>query len=247
VTEREARTALLERALDAHGGLLRWQRMHRAQGTVETDGLLLETKNPSPNSAPLRFAVAMHEVWASLQTVGSGPRIDLTTERIAIVANDGTVVAQDEEIRTSFAGHDMATPWNPLQRGFFGAYALWNYLNLPFLLTLPEIELHQAAAVEVDGQMLAGIGAVFPATLPTHSHEQQFFFDADGLLRRHDYHLDIAGGAAVNHYVGDYVNANGINVPTVRRAYLCDARGQTCWDQLLVHLRFSDIRFDGRP
>ena len=235
--------SLLDEVLDAHGGLARWQQMQSAQGTVESDGLLFELKSPSLPSPPLQFTVRMHEMQASLRPAGSGRLVDLRAGRIALVADDGTILAEDAGIRESFAGHDMFTPWNPLQRGFFGAYALWNYLSLPFLLSLPGIELHDVEPVDVDGQTLVGVGATFPDATLTHSREQQFFFDTDRLLRRHDYRLDVAGGFPVNHYVEQYVNANGVNVPTVRRAYLSDDRGHTRWDQLLVHLRFSDIAF----
>jgi hypothetical protein len=34
--------------------------------------------------------------------------------------------------RNSFAGHGLATPWDPLQRAYFNGYALWTYLRSPF-------------------------------------------------------------------------------------------------------------------
>jgi hypothetical protein len=234
---------LLDDVLEAHGGLARWQQTRWAQGALESDGLLFELKNGSSSSPPLKFAVATHEMWSSLLPSGPRPRLDLVADRIALVADDGTVLTEHQGLREAFAGHTMTTPWNALQRGYFSAYALWNYLNLPFLLSWPEVTLRDVEPIDVDGRLLAGIGATFPDAMPTHSREQRFFFDADRLLRRHDYHLDIAGGFAVNHYVSDYLDADGINVPTTRRAYLSDDHGQTRWDQLLVHLRFSDIRF----
>jgi hypothetical protein len=234
---------LLDDVVDAHGGLACWRQKRWAQGTLESEGLLFVIKNAAPTFPPLQFAVATHEVRSSLLAGGSRPRVDLTSDRIAAVAEDGTVLAEHQAIRETFTGHVMATPWNALQRAYFSTYALWNYFNLPFLLLLPEITLHAIEPIDVDGQILAGIGATFPDALPTHSREQQFFFDANRLLRRHDYRLEIAGGFAVNHYVSEYVNADGINVPTTRRAYLSDDKGQARLDQLLVHLRFSNIRF----
>jgi hypothetical protein len=136
--------------------------------------------------------------------------------------------------------------WNPLQRAYFSGYALWNYFNLPFLLTLPGVRLHEVEPVEVDGDVLDGVGAIIPEAIPTHCREQRFFFGPDRRLRRHDYRVDIAGGFQVSQYVGDYVSAEGIEVPTTRRAYLRDDRGQTRWDELLVSLSFSDIRFSSR-
>jgi hypothetical protein len=39
------------------------------------------------------------------------------------------------------------------------------------------------------------------------------------MLRRHDYTVNIAGGFAAAQLTSDYVVANGIRLPTRRRAY----------------------------
>src|SRR5271166_88869 len=41
----------------------------------------------------------------------------------------------------------------------------------------------------------------------------------DGLLRRHDYTVDILGGATGLNYASDYRDVDGIIVPTKRRVY----------------------------
>jgi hypothetical protein len=38
--------------------------------------------------------------------------------------------------------------------------------------------------------------AYFPGSIETHSLGQDFFFDEDLMLRRHDYNVNIAGGFA---------------------------------------------------
>jgi len=238
---------VLDEALEAHGGLARWRQMNRAQGTLESRGLLFEAKIVGSPSPPLQFAVATQEVWASLKPGASAPSIELTPERLVVVSDDGTVLAEKHRIRESFAGHEFSTPWDPVQRGYFGAYALWNYLNLPFMLILAGVVAHELGPIEVDGEILHGVAATFPEDIPTHSREQQFYFDADRLRKLHRYHVDIAGAVPVNHYVSDYVNAQGINVPTTRRAYRRDDRGRTCWDELLVHLQFSDVTYSAAP
>ncbi len=85
--------------------------------------------------------------------------------------------------------------------------------------------------------------ARFPDTLASHSKEQDFYFGDDFLLRRHDYHLEIAGGAPVAQYVYDMVEADGIRFPTKRRAYLRGPHMKPIHDLLLISLDLSNFMF----
>jgi hypothetical protein len=60
--------------------------------------------------------------------------------------------------------------------------------------------------------------AQFPGSIETHSLIQDFFFDADLKLRRHDYSVNIAGGFPAAQLTSDYVVADGIHFPPKRRA-----------------------------
>jgi len=62
------------------------------------------------------------------------------------------------------------------------------------------------------------------------------------LLRRHDYRVDVAGGFSAIQYVYDVVEADGIKLPSRRRAYRCDADGRLIADQLMVSIDISDVR-----
>ena len=46
-----------------------------------------------------------------------------------------------------------------------------------------------------------------------------FFFDRDLRLRRHDYNVNIAGGLNAAQLTSDYIVADGIHLPSKRRAY----------------------------
>ncbi len=60
--------------------------------------------------------------------------------------------------------------------------------------------------------------AVFPARIASHSSDQLFYFGPDGLLRRHDYHMEIVGNTATADYTDDHQVFDGISFPTLRRA-----------------------------
>ena len=59
-----------------------------------------------------------------------------------------------------------------------------------------------------------GLRASFPPDVVSHSREQDFYLGEDFLLRRHDYHVEVAGGFAAAHYVYDFAQADGIRLPT---------------------------------
>jgi hypothetical protein len=86
--------------------------------------------------------------------------------------------------------------------------------------------------------------AYFPAEIATHSAVQEFSFGSDNLLRRQDYRVDVAGGFAAVQYVDDIVDADGIRLPTRRRAYRADAAGGAIPDQLMVSIDVSDVEFN---
>ncbi|MGE0220133.1 hypothetical protein [Mycolicibacterium sp.] len=234
-------TALLDEVLDAHGGLAVWRRVRDLHGRIDSSGVLFETKGRAPNQPIREFTVAMREVAAQVRVIGEPLRVNFTAERTTLVSDDGSVLAEQTQIRDGFAGHELSTPWNPLQGAYFSGYALWNYFNLPFLLTLPGVRLTDIEPVEVDGQTLVGIGAELPDTLPTHSRSQRFYFGPDRLLRRHDYRVDIAGSFPINQYVSDYVTVGGLAMPTTRRAYLAEDHEQVPRGALMVALNFSEL------
>ncbi|MFD0502431.1 hypothetical protein ACFQ0G_04540 [Streptomyces chiangmaiensis] len=88
-----------------------------------------------------------------------------------------------------------------------------------------------------------GLRAVFPPEIASHSTEQDFYFGPDHLLRRHDYHVDVAGGFAAAQYVHEFVEADGILLPTIRRAYRRDTDGRPLVQQVMVSIDLSNIRF----
>ena len=85
--------------------------------------------------------------------------------------------------------------------------------------------------------------ATFPAAIASHSTEQDFYFDPDMLIRRHDYHVEIAGSFRAAQYISDPVNVDGIWIPARRRAYLRDDDLTPMLDTLMVSIDLSNFRF----
>ena len=228
---------LLDAVLEAHGGFDHWQDFSLVRATIVSGGDLWGIKGLVQDAAPRQMTVSLHHEWASVAPFGApDQRTDFGPDRVAIEKLDGEVVAERNDPRASFAGHDLTTPWDPLHRAYFNGYAMWTYLTTPFLLALPGVSVSEIAPIEEKGEVWAGLQAEFPDQIATHSRLQEFYFGPDHLLRRHDYRVDVTGGFAAAQYVHDIVDVDGIKFPTRRRAYRAD--------QLMVSIDLSDIRFD---
>lgn len=230
--------------MEAHGGLARWREFTQVRASIVTQGEFWAMKGLVQDPAPREMTVSLHEERSSVQPFGApDQRTDFTPDRIAITKADGTLVAERHHPRDSFDGHDLTTPWDPLHRAYFNGYALWTYLTTPFLLTTPGASVTEIDPVWENDERWRVLRATFPADIATHSTSQDFYFGPDNLLRRHDYHIDVAGGFAGAQYVYDYAEADGILLPTRRRAYRADADGNAILAQVMVSIDLSDIRF----
>jgi len=238
-------TDLLTRVLDAHGGIDRWRQFSRIEATIVSGGLLFELKGMPQDSTPRRMTVALQHEWSSIRPFGADDqRTDFTPDRVAIEKLDGSVVAERTHPRDSFTGHTLDTPWDPLQRAYFNGYALWTYLTTPFLLAVNGVQTAEIEPWREGVETWRVLRALFPSTIASHSAVQDFFFGEDLLLRRHDYNVDIAGGFAAAQLVFAYVEADGVKLPTQRRAYIRGPDHRPALDPLMVSIDISEVRFE---
>ncbi|MFF3467349.1 hypothetical protein [Streptomyces sp. NPDC002619] len=249
VNQREARKEtnvndLLTKAIEAHGGIERWQVLTQAQATLVSGGDLFAIKGLPQDATPRTMTVRLHQEHASVHPFGApDQKTDFTPGRVSIKKLDGQVVAERKDPRTSFTGHTLKTPWDALDRAYFNGYALWTYLTTPFLLAMPGFTVTDIEPWRERDEVWPGLRATFPPQIASHSTQQDFYFGPDRLLRRHDYHVDVAGGFAAAQYVYDYAEADGIMLPTKRRAYRRDTLGRPRMDQVMVSIDLSDIHF----
>ncbi|MBP2444535.1 hypothetical protein [Rhizobium leguminosarum] len=67
---------------------------------------------------------------------------------------------------------------------------------------------------------------------------------AQGLLVRHDYEVDNQGGNPAARYVSEYVQVEGIMVPTKMRIFPRPPDNTPLPEPLIVSVDLSDIRFE---
>jgi hypothetical protein len=234
---------LLARVVAAHGGLERWNAFTALTSTIVTGGALWAIKGLVQDRDPREMTVTLHEQTASVSPYGRADwRTAFTPDRIAIETTAGAVVSERSNPRASFDGHVLDTPWDPLDRAYFNGYALWTYLTTPFLLAMPGFEVSEIAPWREGSESWRGLRARFPDGIASHSTEQDFYFGEDCLLRRHDYHVDVAGGFPAAQYVYEMIEVEGLRFPTKRRAYMRGTDLQALRHRVMVAIDLSDFR-----
>jgi hypothetical protein len=235
---------LLQKVLQAHGGLERWNSFETVQATIVTGGELFGMKGTPQDSTPRRMRVATKCEWASVTPYGAeNQRTDFTPNRVAIVRTDGTVVGERFHPSDHAEGKAIDAPWDALERAYFNGYALWTYLTTPFHFAMPGFDVEEIAPWREEDESWRGLRVTYPRDIASHSRQQDFYFDSGFLLRRHDYHVEASGGFAAAQYVFELVTIQEITFPTKRRAYMRDLSLLPIRDRLMVSIDISDISF----
>jgi len=236
-------TGLRDFAIDAHGGLQRWRQFERLTADLVQGGALWPLKGQPQTLERTTVTVDLRREWASHAPFGAGRRrSEFEPGRVALETTDGTVLEELRDPRRSFAGHTLQTPWTELQLAYFAGCAMWTYLNTPFLLAWPGVEAEEIEPWRAGNGIWRRLAVRFPADIATHSAVQTLYFDAEGLLKRHDYDVEIAGNTPGAHLVGDYVEVSGIKIPTKRRIFARQPDGGFNEEPLVVSIDLSNIR-----
>lgn len=235
---------LLNRILEAHGGLEQWRRFTKIEIDAITGGGLFPLKGLRPDLATRRMTVWLKEERASVHPFG-GPdqRTSFTPRRLAIEKLDGTVVSERAFPVSAFIGHGLSTAWQPIHRAYFNGYAMWTYLNTPFILQMDGVEVEEAEPWHEIDETWHVLRAFLPGRMASHCAMQTFYFGPDYLLRRHDYNVDIAGSFAAAQLTTDYIEADGIKLPSKRRAYAMGPDRRPIPELLMVAIDLSNASF----
>jgi len=170
-------------------------------------------------------------------------RSTFVPDRLTLETLDGEVCEMRNDPDTAFEGHVRETPWDKFHAAYFVSEALWTYLTSPFLYTYPGFVNEEIEPWQENGEIWRRLKVTFPDYIKSHTRTQITHFGPDGLMRRHDYTVDILGGAPGANYTTDYRTFQGIKTPTKRCIYAYDDAMRKVPDPLLVSIDFSKLSF----
>ena len=235
---------LLDFVLDAHGGLKRWSDVSTLTAKLAVGGPFWGQQGFPDAFLDETLTIdtrRQHAVFTPWTAPGQSLTFDTDPERVVLQTADGQTIDSRTSPRSSYAGHDLDSPWDALQVGYFLSYGMWNYLTTPFLLTYPGVQAREISPWQEDGQTWRRLHVTFPASITTHSAEQVFYFGADGLLRRLDYTTEVNAGDPVAHYTEGYKTFDGLAFPTRRRVYRRNPGSTPDRSQAAITLDIHDI------
>jgi hypothetical protein len=235
---------LLAFAVEAHGGMQRWQEVSRFRVVASITGAIWALKGKAGLLAEVELEGEARDQRLKI-TPFPWPGRYTTWEpyRQTIETDDGMLVAERRDPAASFAGLTRRSPWDELQVAYFAGEAMWNYFVVPFVLARPDFVSEAAGPWEEDGQTWHRLVVTYPDTVVAHCRQQTFYFDGSGLLRRLDYAVDILGGVPAVHYPSEYREFAGIMVPTRRRVYVRSPDGSPVRDSVALAIDLGDVTF----
>jgi len=211
---------LLASAVAAHGGMDRWNRIRTITVNADITGAFWQVKGKGDALTNIRFDVDTTRERLTMDFLGQNRRSVFEPNQVVLQQTDGTIIDTRDNPERSFDGHQFETPWDDIHVAYFTGEALWTYLNTPFLFTWPGFVSEEIAPIEADGEEWRRLQVTFPGHIKSHTRTQVFCFGPDGLLRRHDFTIDVVGRTVESQlYAADYRDVDGIIIPATRRAY----------------------------
>jgi hypothetical protein len=237
-------TDLVDFVIDAHGGFDRFNSFSTLQADLVQGGVLWALKGQPTvlERAHVQIDLKREHVshWPFAPTRNHS---NFTPERVTIEAPEGEVVEELLSPRQSFAGYEMETPWSHPQVGYFAGYTMWTYLTSPFLLRQPGVVTEEIEPWTENGEVWRRLRAEFPDTIATHSKVQTYYFDEKGLLRRHDYEVDIQGSNPAARYLTEPVTVQGLTLYSKMRIWPRQPDNLPAPEPLIVSIDLSNYRF----
>jgi hypothetical protein len=234
---------LLKDALDAAGGLDRWEELGQFTVYLSIKGELFD-KNGKAGLLSELVAEGSTRTQSLRITGFIAPDKCCTyqPDRVAIENLDGTTLQDRGNPRAAW--HSRCTSWDDLDLAYFLGFSLWNYLTAPFLLALPGVETEELSIWHENGETWRRLAAVMPPSIVTHSPRQTFYFDSAGLQRRLDYNAIDTNGPQIAEYFSAHQRFSGVIIPTLRRSTALRPHGSLDAKRSCVDIEVFDALFE---
>jgi hypothetical protein len=234
--------ALLDDAIDASGGLARWNRLSRFTLHLSFGGMLFARAGHAGH-----FKDVIAEGSTRTQSVrftgitGGQGCASFQPDTVTIESLDGQILRTWRNPYLGFTDHATHPLADELHLVFFCGFAIWNYLTTPFLLARPDVVVEELPPWYENAAIWHRLRARFPSNIVTHASEQVFYFDERALQRRVDHDLL---GTRVADYSWAHQTFCDIVVPTLRRSQVLQPDGTVIAKPALIDVEIFDAAFD---
>ena len=215
-------THLLEQVTRAHGGLERWRQVESIQLTLDIFGAILITRFKSPWLANITACVYTERPYVSFHNFPEGGMTSIYDGYQVYIFDENDRISAERDF--SLKSNQVSKPRlhrDHLDLCYFLGQALWNYVCCPFMLNDKQFECSQGNDwLDGRGSKLASLHVTFPKTIPSPCHQQIFYFDSEGLLRRNDYACEAFSPVVIGtQYCNQHQTVEGLVFATRRTLF----------------------------
>jgi hypothetical protein len=236
---------LLEDALHASGGLHLWRQAQRFTAHVSIGGALCTRKCSSARLKELLIEGSTRDQVLEITGFMAADRRALyRPDWVALEGSDGRRLKERAATPAEFQALLASTTWDELLLAHYCGYFIWNYMNVPFVLSGPGFEIEEVEPRSVRGEIWRRLRVRFPPRVATHSAEQIFYFDSQGIMRRQDYLATYDGRTAVAQMFSAHQRFSGVLVPTLCRLLRLESDGAPIAKPPLLDIEIFDAAFD---
>ncbi|KIC94442.1 hypothetical protein [Flavihumibacter solisilvae] len=233
---------LLKKAIGVQGGMDTWKKYNNVFAHLSVGGILWGMKGHPDSINNVDVVVDLHEQKAS-HIPNAEWYTAYTPGKVQIKSGKSDILEETDNPRDSFKGHMLETQWSNLQLAYFAGYAMWNYLNTPFLFARLGFDVIEIESWTEGSENWRRLNVKWPKDIHTHSTEQILYIDDEGFIRRLDYQVEIAGNTPAAHYLYDYKEVDGIKMATRRIVYPIGENNMAIKDGLvIVSIDLSEIK-----
>jgi hypothetical protein len=170
--------ALLDKVLEAHGGLDAWKGGKQLDVGLTAKGPLFHLKHQPAGLKDVSLSIDPRSGSVAFSPFpAAGSRDFYTPQRAWIEDDTGKVVEERSDFFHRLHSQTPTDPWDPLDELAFAGEVTFEYLTLPYLLAEPDVKIEEIDPYTEYGTAWRRLRAIFPARIPDHSSEQIFYID----------------------------------------------------------------------
>src|ERR1700722_17074654 len=143
---------LLQKAVDAHGGLKRWNEISSITVAASLTGAIWFVKGQGDYLKDVVMTVDTTKERMITNFPSQDKRFVFEPLRLVLEKRDGTLIQVRDNPEKAFEGQTRETPWDALHVAYFQGEALWTYLNTPFLYAQPGFVTEEISPIDVEGE-----------------------------------------------------------------------------------------------